>query len=143
MTDFEDHIKALGEVADRVRKQLTLVNTDAFESLLGAQRNFEKALGPFLAAHKQMADVARSITIPQVELPAFVLPQFELPDLPYLNGAVELGKSLHDAISPALQDIRESIRDLPPRTQEALLTLGSHGWYLDFEWTMPQLWTLR
>jgi hypothetical protein len=142
MSDLKNYIESLVDAGERMRKQLAL-NTDLLQQGFSAQRNFEEAVKPILEAQKRIADAARSITIPQIEFPAIVLPPFELPDLSLLLAAAELGKSLCETIGPALECIRESIRDLPPRTQEALLLLGTHGWYLDFEWSVPQLWNLQ
>lgn len=142
MADLEDHIKRLGEAANQVRKQLTSVNTDVFEHLLGTQKNLEKALTPIRDAHARVLEAAQSMSIPHIDLAAFALPQFEFP-VSYLRAAEELGKSLQQVFAPALDQIQKSMRDLPPRTQEALLLLGSHGWYPDFEWSMPELWHLK
>jgi hypothetical protein len=144
MTDFEDHIKALGEVAERVRKQLTLANTDFFEKFLGVQKDLEKALLPVLEAHAQAVKAAQSISIPQFDFPKIVLPQFDLPDLSsYFKETAAIAESFQKVIAPAFDGFQRSLHALPPRTREALLLLGSHGWFMDFEWTMPQLWALK
>jgi hypothetical protein len=57
--------------------------------------------------------------------------------------ATALQNSLRDLIVPAFDEIRKSFQELPPRTQEALLLLAAHGWYLDLDMSLPQLWKLK
>lgn len=43
---------------------------------------------------------------------------------------------------PVLETIAESFNQLPERTRNTLRVLGSHGWYLDFEMSLADLWEL-
>ena len=143
MTDLDDHIKAWKEIGETVRKQLTGLHNEALEPFFAAQRNFQEAIKPFLAAQEKAAEAVRLLTTSQVDFSRFAFPQYELPDLPQLQEALGLAGSLQYVLAPAFEEIHESMRELPPRVQAALLVLASRGWYLDFEWSMPQLWALQ
>ena len=52
-------------------------------------------------------------------------------------------RSIQELISPVFEELQRSFRELPPRTQGALLLLGAHGWYLDLEMPLPGLWKLK
>jgi hypothetical protein len=143
MTDFDEHLKAWREIGETVRKQLDGLGKEALEPFFAAQEKYREAIRPFLVAQEQTAEAVRSLMIPNIDLSKLAFPQYKLPDLPCLQEALQLGRSLQDVIAPAFEKISESMRELPPRTQTALLALASHGWYLDFEWTMPQLWALE
>jgi hypothetical protein len=141
MTDLDEHIKAWMEIGETVRNQLDGLRKEALEPLFAAQKNFEAAIKPFVEAQEQAAAAYRSMMVSQI--PTITLPEYVLPDLSILRETSELGRSLRDVVAPAFEKIQESMRELPPRTQAALWVLASHGWYLDFEWTMPQLWALQ
>jgi hypothetical protein len=143
MSDLDDHIKAWKEIGEAVRKQLDGLGKEALEPLFAAQRNYQEAIKPFLDAQKQTAEAVRLLMSPQIDFSQIAFPKYELPDPPYLQEALQLGKSLQDVIAPAFEKIHESMRELPPRVRAALVVLASHGWYLDFEWSMPQLWALE
>lgn len=55
----------------------------------------------------------------------------------------ELQNSIQRSMAPAFEQLQRSFRELPPRTQAALLTLGAHGWYLDLHMPIPDLWGLE
>jgi hypothetical protein len=46
-------------------------------------------------------------------------------------------------LSQQFAQIDQLFRQLPPRTREALLLLGEHGWYLDPEMSLPDLWEFK
>jgi len=48
-----------------------------------------------------------------------------------------------ERIAPLFENLAQSFRELPPRTQHALLLLGTHGWYLDLQMSLPSLWRLQ
>jgi hypothetical protein len=55
----------------------------------------------------------------------------------------EFQGNLNALIVPAFKEIAEVWRKLPERTQNALMILGTHGWYLDLEMPLPGLWELE
>ncbi len=163
MVTLDAHFKQWREIAERVRAQVVLIE---------AQGAFQKALEPILAGQKRWAELAASIKGPPFELPALShvtrqvqksmepmieaqrrsaelaasmrVPAFQLPDLSLLaSQAAEFQKSLQGLMSPAFEQLEKSLSELPPRTQEALLLLGAHGWYLDLEMSLPELWELK
>jgi hypothetical protein len=54
--------------------------------------------------------------------------------------ASELIMSFQEKIGSVLKEFQRNFRELPPRTQEAFLLLGHHGWYVDLEMSLPELW---
>jgi len=65
---------------------------------------------------------------------------------PIIEVIIEAQKTVQKAfiaIPPELwATLIESLQKLPSRVQEALLLLGNHGWYLDKEMSLPDLWEL-
>ena len=43
----------------------------------------------------------------------------------------------------SLERLQQSFRKLLPKTQEALILLGKHGWYVDFEILPHSLWEIK
>jgi len=98
------------------------------------QKTFQKALEVILTVQDRWRELVESIKVPH----------FALPDLsPLTKPVAEFQKSLQGLLSPAFEQLQRSFRELPPRIQEALLLLGTHGWYLDLEMPMPWLWALK
>jgi hypothetical protein len=46
-------------------------------------------------------------------------------------------------IAPALEKLRETYQELPPKIQEAVLLLGKYGWYFDLNMPLSGLWRLQ
>lgn len=137
---LDAHFKQWQEIAERIRAQVTPVLKmqetlqKTLEPIIEAERTFQNALEPILIEQKRWAEFIESIKVSP----------FELPDLSHLTRqAAEFQKSLQGLISPAFEQLRRSFRELPPRTQEALLLLGTNGWYLDLEMPLPWLWELK
>ena len=140
ITTLDAYFKQWQEIAERVRAQmappLKLQETilKMLEPIIEAQRAFQKALEPILIEQKRWAELIESIKVSR----------FELPDLSYLTRqAAEFQRSLQGLFSPAFEQLQRTFRELPHRTQEALLLLGSHGWYLDLKMPLPELWELK
>lgn len=65
-------------------------------------------------------------------------------------GLVNLNKALGDAMNmvrfpvapafPWLADFSKAFAEMPPKLQKALLLLGNHGWYLDMDMSLPDIW---
>lgn len=137
---LEAHFKHWQEVGERLRDIVTpvLKQQEQFQKslqpIIESQRAFQKALGPILAEQERWKKL-----IQPIELLKYVLP-----DLTSLTKrALEVKKSIEGFISPAFEQLQRSFREIPPRTQEALLLLGRHGWYLDLEMPLPGLWELK
>jgi hypothetical protein len=108
-------------------------------------RSFEASLKPTLKAQR-LAQEAIERMVEQQRLAAeFVrISEFKMPDLSsYALQAAEMGKAIERAIFPAFKMLQQAFRDLPPRTQRALLLLAEHGWYLDLDMPMPEIWELE
>ncbi|MFC6672515.1 hypothetical protein [Marinobacterium aestuariivivens] len=77
-------------------------------------------------------------------LEALQIPSIRIPQLPELiQPAEKLQKIFSQSLGPAIEQLKQSFDELPPRTQNVLLLLGSHGWYPDLEMEMPMLWHLE
>jgi hypothetical protein len=77
---------------------------------------------------------------------AIEFPRFDFSNPSYLaTQAAEMRDFFHPlhVAFEGLQKSLQRLQNLSPRTQEAVLLLGFHGWYLDLEMTLPQLWTLE
>ena len=140
MDSLDAHFRQWQEIAERVQEQLApaLKAHEALhkslEPIMEAQKTFQKALEPILAQQEHWRGLVKSIQVPR----------FELPDLSHLTKqAAEFQRSIQGLISPAFEQLQKSFRALPPRTREALLLLGSHGWYLDLGMPLPGLWELK
>jgi hypothetical protein len=134
------HLKQWQETAERIREQFApiLRQQEAFQKwmqpIIEAQKALQETLEPIFAEQERWKKLAESIQIPK----------YTLPDISQLTqSALEFQKSIQGFISPAFEQLQESFRELPPRTQEAVLLLGAHGWYLDLEMPLPGLWELK
>lgn len=137
---LDDHLQQWGQLAEKLR---TLVPPSlkiqeqiqkSLSSFSNIQEDYEKALGPFLAQQTRWQELMESVKESYLAMPdfSFLAPQVS-----------ELQKSMLATISPAFEELQQSFRELPSRTQEALLLLGEHGWYLDLEMPLPGLWELK
>jgi hypothetical protein len=149
--NLDIHLKEWQRISDRISAQLApglLTITEAaqqlIEPILEAQKTFRSAFDRIAEDQKRWAEAIKSIEGVKFELPKFDIPRFDLPDLSlFATQAEQLRNSFRGLVGPAFEEFQKSFRDLPPRTQEAVLLLGSHGWYFDLEMTLPQLWRLK
>lgn len=65
----------------------------------------------------------------------------ELPEVLLQFG--QWAKGVVEKVGPVIVDLAVAYRDMPPKIQAALLTLGENGWYLDGQLGMPELWELE
>ena len=137
---LDAHFKQCQQIAERIRAQVTpaLKVQEILQKSLGPiierQTTFQKALERALTEQNRWRELVESIKVPH----------FDLPDLfPLTKHVAEFQKSMQGLISSAFEQLQRSFRDLPPRTQDALLLLGAHGWYLDLEMPLPGLWKLK
>ncbi|WP_156896017.1 hypothetical protein [Vibrio ezurae] len=154
MDGLEKHFTQWKKISDRIHKQ--------FEPVIEAQKAVEKTLRPTL----EMQRVVENIFNPALELQnkykfqlepfleqqrslqntfeAIKIPNYQLPDLsPYTKKIQQYQESLSGIITPALEEFQRSFEELPHKTQEALLLLAQHGWYLDFNMSLPSLWEIK
>lgn len=47
------------------------------------------------------------------------------------------------AIAPVLVEIGAAVRELPPRLERAVVALANHGWYVDSEHDLHDLWSMQ
>jgi len=140
MAALEAHLRQWQDVAERIRTQLSpsLQGQEALrksiQPMLEARDTLQKALEPIVAQQERW----------QQQLESIRFPRFGLPDLsPFAKQAADFQRSIQESISPIFEQLQRSFRELPPRTQGALLLLGEHGWYLDLEMPLPALWDLK
>ncbi len=65
-------------------------------------------------------------------------------------GLVNVNKAFGDALNmirfpvvpvfPWMADFSKAFAEMPPKLQNALLLLGKHGWYLDMDMSLPDIW---
>ncbi len=108
---------------ERISRSLELYN----RSILDAQRRAEEALEATAARQKQILESIR-------------MPDLAMPD--YASQIAEAAKAMERAISPVLEQIRQSFHELPPKMQAAILLLAEDGWYLDLDMPVPGIWEL-
>lgn len=126
MAAFDAHLRQWQDIAERFRTQLS--------PALKAHETLEKLLEPIVAQQERWRQ----------QLVSILIPRFDLPDLSrFAMQAADFQSSIQESISLIFEPLQKSFRDLSPRTQEALLLLGEHGWYLDLEMPVPALWELR
>lgn len=140
MATLDAHLKEWQEVSKRLRAQLApaLEMQEALrrsiQPIVYAQNFLQTALEPILAQQEHCKKLVESIQIPR----------FDLPDLSrFVTQAADFQRSIQDLVTPAFEQLQKTFCELPPRTQEALLLLGAHGWYLDLEMPLPGLWQLK
>jgi hypothetical protein len=102
----------------------------SLEPLVEAHKAYGKALEPILSEQNRWRELTESVKVPHFDLPDFSL---------LTKQASEFQELLQGLITPAFEQLERSFRELPPRTQEALLLLGEHGWYMDLEMSVPEL----
>jgi hypothetical protein len=137
---LEAHFKKWQEMGERMRAIVAPVLKQQeqlqkyLQPIVESQQAFQKALEPILAEQERWKRIVRSIELPKIALPDLA---------PLTKQAEEFRRSIEGLISPAFEELQRSFRELPPRTQEALILLGTHGWYLDLEMPLPGLWELK
>jgi hypothetical protein len=100
---------------------------------------FAESLSPILERHEAIDRALEQMRMEQERLRDFAesisAVHFDVPDLTHFARQATLDLQF--------DEIRKSFKDLPPRTQEALLILGEHGWFLDMDMSLPGLWELK
>lgn len=134
------HLKQWQEIAERVQRQMAPFHgidetiRKLIQPIADKREALEKALGPILANQEHWRQIVESVRLPQIVLP----------DLsPIAKQIIDFQKAFQESIDPAFQQLQQGFKELPARTQEALLLLGQHGWFLDPEMSLPDLWELK
>ena len=65
----------------------------------------------------------------------------KLPDV--LQQIGQWSKAISERLAPVFASMVIAFREMPPKLQSALLTLGESGWYLDGELGLSELWELE
>lgn len=105
----------------------------SIQPIIDTQKSLEKTLEPILAEQERYKRLVES-----------QISNYELLDLSYLSKqAMEYQQSIQGFLRPAFEQLRADFYELPPRTQEAILLLGVHGWYFDLEMPLTGLWKLK
>lgn len=65
----------------------------------------------------------------------------KLPDV--LQQIGQWSKAISERLAPVFASMVVAFREMPPKLQSALLTLGESGWYLDGELGLSELWELE
>lgn len=140
MDDLEKYLKQWKQISDRLHGQLGPVMEaqkaieNALRPTLELQKALKSSIDPFLEEQRKLHKAFDSIK----------LPNYQLPDLsPFTRQIEQYQQSLSSIISPAFEELQRTFRDLPPKIQEALLLLAKHGWYLDFNMPLPNLWAIK
>ncbi len=124
------HLKKWQETAECMQEAFR----KSMQPIIEAQNALQKSFEPILAEQEGWKKLAELIQ----------MPKYTLPNFSHLTKPVfEFQKSIQGLISPAFEQLQESFRELSPRTREAFLLLGTHGWYLDLEIPLPGLWELK
>jgi len=107
------HFKQWQEITGQMSKNVSSILKQQEESQKAFQQNID-ALKKSLKTTPAKHEIYKKI----VES----IPKYELPDF---------------------EGLKKTFRDLPIRTQEALLLLGEYGWYVDLKMSIPELWELK
>ncbi|MDV5036579.1 hypothetical protein [Vibrio diabolicus] len=154
MDGLEKHFKQWKKISDRIHKQIgpVMEAQKALEKTLQPpnemQKAVEKILNPALELQKQYKSQLEPFLEQQRSLQktfeAIKILNYQSPDLsPYTKQIQQYQKSLSGIITPAFEELQRSFDVLPPKIQEALLLMAQHGWYLDFNMSLPSLWEIK
>jgi len=105
----------------------------SLESTAGIGTAFNSAVKALAADQNRIRSMFQSIRVPEIN------PEF----MRFARQAAEFQRNIAQLTSSAFEKIQESFLELPPKTREALLVLGQHGWYLDMEMPATGIWRIR
>lgn len=129
MAKRDENPKELEEFLKQIR-DARAINESARKAILIKQRDFEQ----LAASQRKM-----SLAIESVRLTKTVLHK----QSSIAKMISDLRNTIKESIAPDFSRLRKSLEDIPERTRDALILLGEHGWYLDPEMTLPDLWRLE
>lgn len=135
---IETHLTQWHEISKRLQNIVVPVlmqqeqQQRVIQPFVETQKALHKALKPIVTTQEKVSQALSYYALPKCTLPNVISEQIE-----------NFRKSFEGIISPAFENLQRSFKELPPRTQEALLLLGRHGWYLDLNMPIPSLWDLK
>lgn len=140
MDVLDKHLKQWKQISGRLQKQLA--------SVLEMQKTIERSLRPVIELQKAIQSPLEPFLKEQKKLQKMFdgikLLSYQLPNLPlYTKQIDQYQKALRSIISPAFKELQHSFKELPQKTQKALLLLAKQGWYLDFNMPLTGLWELK
>jgi hypothetical protein len=135
---FSVHFRDWQDLSKRLGAQLASTPDpdamrEALRPIVEAQATLQRAMEPALAQQERWRELVGSIQTRRFDIAAFSL---------IVSEAAEVQRSIERQVTLAFDEVQRTFRSLPPRTQEALLLLGAHGWYLDLEMPLPGVWKL-
>ncbi len=103
----------------------------------------EKERKQYLASQKAMAEMTERINVNFSQIAEQVAKQWkplaeQIPAL--MRNIAGWQEKFAERFVPIVRELQEVVKSLPPRIQEALLSLADKGWYLDPEMALPGLW---
>jgi len=134
---IEAHTKQWQRMGGRMQEIMATVikrQKDLQKATLSLQADLQKSLEPVIAAQEKWRSIIASFDTLRYALSDFG---------PMVKHIEEFRKSIERIISPVFEDLRRSYENLPPKAQEALILLGTHGWYFDLEMPFSSLWRLK
>ena len=140
MSALDTYLKQWRELDGHIQKVLA--------PLARQQKQIEQVMQPLVEVRASCDKFFRSIDTEMEKLGSIAhsleFPQSILLDVSQLaKPAEEFRRSLKGLICPAFEGLRRTFEELSPRTQKALILLGSHGWYLDLNMPIDVLWKLE
>jgi hypothetical protein len=124
---FNQSLKLLAEVP--------LETGGLVRQYIEAQRQILKLVQPAAEIERILLAFAGSVSQVQSQLSANMSS--------FIASALEFQRNFKAVVGPAIRDFAEIIRRLPERMRLALITLGQHGWFLDLEMPLPDIWELE
>jgi len=151
MNTSGENLDAINGHLEKLRQLFQHMNEHLSPALRRQQESLQVALQPIIEARQKLEESIAIIPEHQERLRGIMgsiylprIPLLDLPSLSHLAGPIlDFQRSIQEAISPIFEQLKKLSSDLPPRTKEALLLLGAHGWYLDLDMPIPSLWELR
>jgi len=129
MVTLDTHLKQWQDIAEQITTRLS--------SVIKIQSAIQKSIHPIFKAQENLQKALERLELIKI-------PRFDLSGLSrFAKQVADFQHAIQESINPAFKHLQRSFHELPPRTQEALLLLGEHGWYMDLEMPIPALWKLK
>jgi hypothetical protein len=124
---FNQSLKLLGEIPIEAGSLI--------KPYIEAQKQILKLVQPAAELERLLLAFAGSVTQVQSQITANMSS--------FVSSTLEFQHKFESLVGPAIRDFAEVIRRLPERMRHALITLGQHGWYLDLDMPLPDIWELE
>lgn len=141
---INSHLEQWQELSRKINEQLSPTVIRLQESLQSSLPSISQAMSQ-LGKSLEFAFVNQEPLLRIGEsLSRSLMPTTGLAALTQLSDQIqELQKAIQISMRPIFEHLHKSFSELPSRTKEALLLLGEHGWYLDLDMAIPDLFELR